>query len=151
MKSRELSVRVRQLEAFVGAISMISTEIRYLASPVGVLMTKVDALEEYRELKIFGICADKLAEIPDFSKAWELSLTQARPFLSLNDGDCEALLWFGRVLGTTDVDGQTASCGRYADLLSQRLTVAREDRGKRGKLFSSLGVLGGIFFVVLFL
>jgi stage III sporulation protein AB len=106
-------------------------------------MKKLNALDEYRGLKIFGLCERHLAEQRDFSKAWAASIQEVKPLLSLDKGDYETLLWFGTMLGATDVEGQTANCERYAELLSQRLTRARED--------SSLGILAGAFFIVILL
>ncbi len=151
MKSAVLSKRVRQLEGFVGALEAISSDIRYFASPVDVLMRKIDSLPEYRELLLFGLCAGELAHSRDLQKAWGKALQSARPRLALDDGDIETLTWFGRVLGTTDVEGQTASCERYAALLRQRLESARRDRQSRGRLYTSLGLLTGIFVCVVFI
>lgn len=149
MKSMSLGKRVRQLESLQGAIERIATEIRYFATPTDVLMGKMDTLEEFRELKIFGLCRGNLAEAGDFNRAWELAMQQAKPALALNDGDRETLLWFGKVLGTTDVEGETANCERFGTLLSHRVEAAREEQKKKGRMYSSLGVLAGIFFVVL--
>jgi stage III sporulation protein AB len=149
-KSAVLSKRVRQLEAFVGAINLISTEIRYFASPVEDIMQKVNALEEYAQLLVFGICKKNLLKLRDFPKAWEFSLIEAKPKLALNAGDFETLLWFGKLLGTTDLEGQTANCERYGKLLEQRLIHAKDDMLKRGKMYSSLGVLAGVFIIVIF-
>ena len=151
LKSAGLSRRVRQLEGFTGALGLISTEIRYFASPVDTLMHKVSSLPEYRELAVFGVCAEKLQKSRDFRHAWEEALKECRPRLALADGDLETLLWFGRVLGTTDVEGQTANCERYGELLRQRLALARQDQTKRGKMYSSLGLLAGVFLFVVFI
>ncbi|HEX3027601.1 MAG TPA: stage III sporulation protein AB, partial [Clostridia bacterium] len=148
-KSLDLSKRVRQLESFMGAITLISTEIRYFASPTDVIMGKIGALDEYKELRVFGLCRKNLDQYRDFPKAWEQSIEQSKPYLSLNDSDYETLLWFGKVLGTTDVEGETANCERYKNLLGQRLQRAREDQRKRGRMYTSLGVLAGVFIVVL--
>lgn len=151
MKSAALSKRVRQLEGFVGALEMISSDIRYLASPVDVLMRKLDSMPEYKELLLFGLCAEELTHTRDLRRAWAEALRKSRPQLALDNGDAEALLWFGRMLGTTDVEGQTASCERYAGLLRQRLDAARRDRQTRGRMYSSLGLLAGAFLFVVFI
>ncbi|ADU26751.1 Sporulation stage III protein AB [Ethanoligenens harbinense YUAN-3] len=149
LKSASFSKRVRQLEGFTGALDSIATEIRYFAAPLEDIMAKCDALPEYGELRVFGLCRKIFMEERDFPAAWEKALGQAKPSLALDAGDHEALSWFGRVLGTTDVDGQTANCARYGELLRQRLERAREDRARRGKMYTSLGVLAGIFLVVI--
>lgn len=151
LKSAELSKRVKQLESFIDAINLIATEIRYFASPVDVIMNKLDSLDEYKPLKIFGYCKDFMPESHDFEKVWSMSIESAMPKLALNKGDIEALRWFGSMLGATDVQGQKANCERYAELLKQRLAQAREEKANKGRMYSSLGILAGTFlFVVLF-
>ncbi len=149
LRSAALSKRVRQLEGFSGAMESIATEIRYFALPLAELMAKLDAMPEYRELRVFGSAGRAFAKSRDFPSAWERAVAEAKPYLALDEGDREALLWFGRGLGTTDVEGQTAGCARYRALLRQRLEAAIEDKKRRGRMYSSLGVLAGVFFVVI--
>lgn len=148
LKSASFARRVRQLEGFAGALDAIATEIRYFSAPLEDIMAKFDTLPEYRELRVFGLCREAFLKERDFPAAWERALRQVKSELSLDAGDREVLAWFGRVLGTTDVEGQTANCTRYGELLRQRLTRAREDKAKRGRMYTSLGVLAGVFFVV---
>jgi stage III sporulation protein AB len=148
-KSNSISKRVRQLEAFSNAIALVSTEIRYFASPVDVLMAKLNSLAEYKDLRAFGICHRNFRKCRDFQKAWEDAINESKQFLSLDEGDYETLLWLGQVLGTTDVEGQTASCERYRELINQRLSQARADQASKGKMYTSLGILAGAFVFVL--
>ncbi len=150
MKTASLSKRVRELEAFLSALSLISTEIRYFASPTDDIIAKLDSANEYKQLRVFGICRKKLENTRDFGKAWVDALDESKSYLSLDNGDYEALKWFGSLFGTTDTDGQLANCERYCGLLQQRITSAREDKSKRGKMYTSLGVLAGVFFAVIF-
>jgi stage III sporulation protein AB len=147
--SMKLSKRVRQIESFICAVGLIATEIRYFASPVEVIMEKLNQIEEYKQLKVFEICKANLKNTNRFSKAWESAIKEAQQSLSLQSADYESLLWFGRSLGTTDVEGQLANCEHCCEQLSQRLTIAREDLSKKGKMYSSLGVLAGIFMAVM--
>lgn len=148
-KSHSLTKRVRELEGFLGAISFIETEIRYFAEPTGEIMSKLSESKEFSPLKVFGLCASHLAATRDLSAAWRLALEQSRQSLSLDDGDAEALTSFGEAFGTTDAEGQLANCERCRELLQRRLESAREDRQRRGRMFTSLGVLAGVFFAVI--
>lgn len=150
IKSCSLSKRVRELEAFLNALSLISTEIRYFASPTDIIMKKLDLSSEYKKLKVFGYCRVNLEQTRDFSRAWTNAIAQAKPFLSLDNGDIEALECFGGTFGTTDADGQLANCERYSELLRQRHENAMDDKKNRGRMYSSLGILTGIFFALIF-
>lgn len=147
--SMKLTKRVRQIESFICAVGLIATEIRYFASPVEVIMEKLNQIEEYSQLKVFEICKLNLKHEKQFSKAWDLAVKEAERSLSLQSADYESLLWFGRTLGTTDVQGQLANCENCCEQLSQRLILAREDMNKKSKMYSSLGVLTGIFLAVM--
>lgn len=127
----------------------ISSDIRYLAPPVEELLRRLDALPEYRELRLFGLCAGLFIQNHDLPAAWKEALRRAAPALALDKGDREALVWFGNVLGTTDTEGQEAACARYGALLAQRLEQARADKARRGRMFATLGVLAGVCCVVL--
>jgi stage III sporulation protein AB len=149
MMSMKLTKRVRQIESFICAVGLIATEIRYFASPVEAIMEKLDQIEDYKQLKVFEICKANLKNTNRFSQAWESAIKESEKSLALQSADYESLLWFGRALGTTDVEGQLANCERCCEQLSQRLIIAREDSGKKGKMYSSLGILAGIFIAVM--
>lgn len=151
MKSASLEKRVRELEAFLSALSRISNEIRYFAAPTEDIIEKLDCSKEFKNLYVFAYCKENFKTTRDFSKAWSDALEKSKPKLSLDDGDYEALTFFGSILGTTDAEGQMANCERYKNLLEQRLNCAREDKSKRGRMYASFGVLAGVFFAVIFL
>ena len=149
LKSMTLSSGVRKSEGCQNALDAIASEIRSFAAPLEEIMEKFESMPEYKELLVFGLCKKNFLKNRSFQSAWEKALEQAKPTLSLNDGDREVLVWFGRSLGTTDADGQAANCARYGELLAQRLVNAREDTVKRGRMYTSLGVLAGVFCVTL--
>jgi stage III sporulation protein AB len=150
MKSASLAKRVHDLEAFLSALTLISAEIRYFASPTDDIIAKLNSASEYKQLHVFELCRENLEYTRDFAKAWALALEKSKPYLSLDKGDFDTLTWFGSLFGTTDMQGQIANCERYCGLLEQRLDIAREDKAKRGRMYTSLGVLAGVFFAVLF-
>lgn len=147
--SLRLSKRVGHLEAFIAAMGLLSTEIRYNAPPVAVLLEKLDAAPEFGRLRVFGFCRELLRVKQGVFEAWPEALALARPSLSIAEGDAEVLLAFGRAFGATDVEGQLANCESCRAQLQSRLEEAREEKLKRGRMYSSLGVLAGLFLVIL--
>ena len=146
-----LSRRVSQLESILGAVSFIATEIRYFSSPVEDLLDKACRSNEFGRLKIFDICRTRMELTRDFEASWATAVQDARPYLCIDDGDAQVLTQFGGELGKTDVEGQLANCSRCEELLSVRLASAREDRACKGRMYRSLGVLAGVFLVILFI
>lgn len=151
LRASALGRRVRELEDFLGALAAIASEIRYSATPTEEILEKLGASPQYRELRVFAESAALLRDTRDVAKAWTLALEAAKPSLSLDEGDLEALGWFGAIFGATDTQGQLANCERYTTLLAQRLDRAREDQRRRGRMYSALGLLAGTFFCVFFL
>ena len=145
LKSRMLAKRTLELQSILSALTFISTEIRYFASPTVSIMEKLEENNDYRRLRFFGLCSQNLKNTPDFQFAWKRALSQAKPYLSINHEDFEALCAFGDLFGSTDTEGQIANCARYSELIRQRLTSAVDDQKKRGRLYASLGVLTGVF------
>lgn len=151
LKAGSLQKRVHELEAFLSVLALIANEIRYYAAPTAEILEKLDSSPEFHGLRLFGDCLTRLRETRDISTAWTAALKAAAPGLALDEGDLEALAWFGAVLGSTDAQGQLANCERYTALLAQRLESARQDQARRGRMYTSLGMLTGVFFCVLFL
>lgn len=50
---------------------------------------------------------------------------------------------FGAELGHTDIEGQIAHCEVTAKLLEEQIEQAREEKKKKSKLFSMLGLFFG--------
>lgn len=145
INSGKLSRRVRELETFICAVDYISTEIRYYAAPAETIMTRLASLEEYASLPVFAVCADRLKASGNFRAAWAEAVEESKTALALDADDREVLLRFGSMFGATDIEGQTANCEHCRELLGQRLLNARDDRHRRGRLYTSLGVLCGVF------
>lgn len=150
-RTMRLSKRVRQLEKWIGAVRFISSEIRYFAEPLDVIINKLASSSEYRELQFFDFCRDYLMRTRNFAGAWKQAVSGAKERLALSAADYEPLQWLGGTLGKTDVEGQVADCERCVEMLGVRLSSAREDKSRRGKMYTSLGILTGVFFVVLFI
>lgn len=151
LKSYTLKKRVNELEAFGSSLRDISVEIRYFATPTDVIISKLNEVKAYKSLRVFKECEQNLEQTRDFEKSWNDAIDKALPYLSLDKEDAVIIKRFGESFGTTDVDGQIANCEQYSAMLDQRLEIARDDKKKRGKMFSSLGILGGVFLTIFFI
>ena len=57
-------------------------------------------------------------------------------------------LELGDVLGASDLEGQTVQIEYYGELFRSALEQAKTYRDKHAGLYSSLGLLGGVFVVI---
>lgn len=76
-------------------------------------------------------------------EAWHRAVAGAGESDALTDRDCELLLHFGEGLGKSDVEGQLAHCAAFEELFADRLQSTRQELSVKGKLYSTLGMIGG--------
>ncbi len=62
----------------------------------------------------------------------------------LQKKDVQMISDFGIALGSTDLAGQAAHCQLMAQLLENQLETARQEKGKKAKLYSMLGIFFGV-------
>lgn len=151
LKSYSLKKRVNELETFSSSFRDISIEIRYFATPTDVIISKLNEIKAYKSLRVFATCKESLEQTRNFSQSWNDAVDKALPYLSLDKEDAGIIKRFGDSFGTTDVEGQIANCEQYSLMLDDRLQIARDDKKKRGKMFSSLGILAGVFLTIFFI
>ena len=121
---------------------MAETTIRYCAAPLSSLVSQ--AAESYPELPFLRGCEKGLRTGRDFPAAWQHGIKTCEKGQGLKKEDFDLLFSFGKGLGVTDVEGQVAHCALYLELTEERYLQAKEEKGKKGKLYFMLGVLSGI-------
>lgn len=139
LESHKLTARVEQLEAFLRFLSLAQTEIRFAALPVEQIVQK-----HGRELEFLRLCAQNCGGGKAFSTVWEQSVTAGTGDGGLLSQDIELLRGFGSGFGASDVDGQLSHCALYTELIGESLKSAREEKGKKSRLYQTLGVFAGI-------
>lgn len=141
--------RAAWLEQAAGLVQFMAAQIRYTAAPVGELLDRAAGAAEFTRLTFLSACRQRLQRGEGFRAAWPESLREQGAAGGANDADCELLRRFGEELGTTDVEGQLASCRLYADRISERLAAARRAAAEKGRLYVTLGAAGGLAAVLL--
>lgn len=140
-----LKNRVRYLELFLKVIRFYMQMVDYEAATVN---------------EICGM----LCKTPEFAPLGltEWSTTRAAPYeleqklmqggsLKPPKEDKGLISEFLRGLGTTDMSGQCSHCKLYEELFSEHLQTAKNAVLQKEKLYLSLGVLGGLFVLIILL
>lgn len=81
-------------------------------------------------------------------RAWSDAVMSMQDRLRLADADVSALLSLGSSIGKTDSEGQITSIRYVKSLIASQLEAAKEDYGRRAKLYSSGGFLIGALVVL---
>lgn len=137
-----LRKRVECLELCSRFVQWMDTRIRYSAAPVGELLLEAEREPEFRTLPFLGQAADKIRRGTIPVKAWEQALAEEKSGW-LTSQDRELLSGFGSGLGKTDVEGQRNHCRYFAGRLEDSLRSARAEASAKGRLYVSLGIMGG--------
>ena len=149
--SSMLHRRTASLEAAGRLMRWLSTRIRYSAAPVGELLLDASQEQEFRALSFLGGAAQGIREGTDPATAWSRSLAAGGKSGGFSRSDRELLDGFGSGLGKTDVEGQLSHCELFGGLLEEHLQQARADAASKGRLYTTLGVIGGAAFALLML
>lgn len=83
------------------------------------------------------------ASAPDIRAAWETACEKLKALACCGD-EADILLELGSSLGKSDAEGQLALIELYKNRLCACSSAAADDLNKKGKLFSSVGMLCGI-------
>ena len=135
-----LKRRVEFIESYISFISQMSEIIRFSGITLEEVLKKIHTygiMEEIIKSVQFGLVCDK-----SFRKSWCEAVDSQSNIL--NKSDIEILKDFGSVLGTTDIEGQTAHCTLSVEFAKKNLAAAVEDYKTKSKLYRSLGLLGGV-------
>ncbi|MEG1436053.1 MAG: stage III sporulation protein AB [Oscillospiraceae bacterium] len=141
--SQRLYQRTKLLEQSISMIYTIKTNMEYCNTPVAEMLEKLSSTNGVEKLGFIKNCRERCKEGVEFPVAWDKSIKNSTYINSLQKGDIELLLEFGKSLGTTDLNGQLNICNFYTNQLSQKQNEARERFKSYGKVYSSMGLLLG--------
>lgn len=142
LESKKLSDRVKFYARFKQFLATVETTIRYRATPLASLVAQ--AAESYPTLTFLSRCEQELCIGRDFPSAWQCGVKACGKSQGLKKEDFDLLFSFGQGLGVTDVEGQVAHCALYIKMAEERYAQAKDEKGKKGKLYFMLGALSGI-------
>lgn len=151
--SRDCIRRPQQLRELQTLLQMFENQISYLSDVLTEAFERISRVGSYETALIFGRAAEILRS--DSSKsasaAWEEAVRQSIKHTALNREDEEVLVEFGRVLGSTDLDGQIRNIRLAMESLRMQEKKAEDSRIKNETMYKSLGILGGIAVVIVLL
>ncbi len=135
---------MERLEAFLRFLTASKTEIRYSATPVAALARKYG-----EDLPFLKRCAEKCEAGENWDEAWKSAVMESAERDGFPRDDEDLFLNFGAGFGTSDTEGQISHFSLYLELGKAELESAKEERGRKSKLYRMLGVSGGVAAAIL--
>lgn len=139
-KAARLSWRAQWLDEAVRLTHRAGEQIRFSAAPTQVWLRSLVQSGEFRRLTFLTAAAT--CPPSDFHDVWRRETAHLPAGLS--ERDAELIRGFGERLGASDVAGQLALCEEYGKRLEEQREEARIRQREKSRLYSTLGLLGGL-------
>lgn len=149
--SNRLKERIEELESIKKLLMMLRGEIKYnhaaLSEAFQTIARRMDNL--------YGRLLSHVSEEMDsmdgqtLMQIWERSVNESLKESALNREDREKFISLGGQLGYLDIEMQLGTIELYLEQLEEEIKNARENLKRNGKLYQTMGVITGIFVVIL--
>ncbi len=134
-KQAELCVSVHTF------LSELEILMRYSGDTLFSLISELSERKRIQELTFLMHAAENMSDGMPFLCAWEKALSEDK---ILSCELAELLMTLGESLGTSDIDGQIMCIERAEEELSEIYENALSQSRRKGKLYRSIGLLGGM-------
>lgn len=144
-----LRERAAALETAIRLMDSLYDRLAFLQPPINRLIEAVGGQEPFNRLDYIQHTLTAIQKGERFALCWPKALSLTNSGLDKEDARVVAAL--SQNLGVTDLEGQLQFISYTRKLLEERLEKARANSQKSGKLYQSLGLLGGLAVVVILL
>lgn len=142
-----LGSRVRQLELAIAVLGGMEGEFSFCLSPPDETVQRLLTRESFAQAQYLALCDTYCKEGAPFPSAWRCAAKDGAGALAAED--VQILASLADTLGQSDLNGQLTALSHTKSLLSIRLEHARERSATRGKLYRTMGMLTGLFLIIL--
>ena len=151
--STDCRKRPQQLRELQSMLQMFENQISYLSDVISEAFDRISKVGGSEIRIFFSKTVEMLREERTLtaSQAWERAVRQNIKKTSLNQEDEEVLVAFGKILGSSDLEGQIKNIRLTLGQLKLQEEKAEESRSKNENMYRSLGILGGIAVVIVLL
>lgn len=154
MVAKKYTYRVQELEEMKNALNVFKSKIKFTYEPIPEIFEEI----EKNTVNSTDMCANKnIANIFYLARmkmetesaeiAWKEAIYESQN--NLNSEDKQALSMLSKMLGQTDVDGQTSQIEITQNFLGVQIKQALEEKQKNEKLYARLGTTIGLVIVII--
>lgn len=143
--------RPREIKQFIRLFTAIQSEIEFALRPTDALLKKLAAQSEFSDFRFLQTVNRLFQNGASLQHAWEQAAKELQNACTLQQEEITLIRAFCSAFGNTDRAGQSSNCAYFIAQLEAVEATALAASRKKGGLYRTLGVLGGIFLVILFL
>lgn len=140
-KANQYTNRLKELVSIKTILNIFESKIKFTQSPLREIFGSVaESCSEKNIQKIFR----KLATEKEYNmhEKWEKVIKQEES--NLNSEDKKILIDMGKILGSTDIDGQVSNIKIASDFIDKQIEKAEKEKEKNAKMFRTLGIVSRI-------
>ncbi|MCR4434257.1 MAG: stage III sporulation protein SpoIIIAB [Clostridiales bacterium] len=151
--SKDCARRPQELRTLQGLLQMLENEMCFLSNLLTDSFERIHKSSDSEVARFFYSTVENLKnnEGMDAAAAWEMAVRENRSRTGLNEEDEQILISFGKMLGSSDLEGQIKNIRLTLTHLRMQEQKAEEVRKKNEAMYRSLGVLGGLAVVIILL
>ncbi len=148
--STDCKKRPQQLRELQLLLQMFENRISYLSDIVTEAFDRIYSSSKSEVGFFFGSASEMLKADRSLgaSGAWEAAVRGHIKRTALNKEDEEILVSFGKILGSSDLEGQVKNIRLTVNQLNMQEEKAEQARKKNEGMYKSLGILGGLAVVI---
>ena len=144
-------LRIEDLEGVKRVLQMIHGEVNYAITPLPMALQEIMDKNHTRIncilKELLKLINNKTGE--NISLLWEKAVKSQSPYLYLEEEDITSLLSFGQTLGYLDKEMQKKNIEITTDYIEGQIKRLEKQQDKNGRLYRSLGILGGCLLCIL--
>lgn len=151
--SGELRGRIQDLKDLKRIIMLLRGDIRYANTPLPEAVQALSVRHDGKYKVFFSKIAEKLLELGgiSFGDIWKEAVKNELTNTSLSKKDLSGLAQFGENLGYLDKEMQLNTIDLYLSQIEEEIKELSKNVKEKSYLYNSLGILGGIFIMILML
>lgn len=142
--SEQLSKRVARLRLLLRMVNDMMNLLRYTLPTVDEMLHMLMEQSCYASLLFLRNAANMESPLC-FPERWEKAILQQ----PMPQEERTLLLHIGQTLGSTDLDGQLSALGLCKEQLNGLVQQAEEKQRSHAAMYRSMGLLTGLFLVIL--
>lgn len=149
--SRKCAKRPEELRSLQGMLQMFENEISFLSNKLTDAFYKIYSQSDSPVSNFFKHAAEILQKKPELSayEAWKRAVKLNINDTSLDKEDEKVIVSFGKMLGSSDLEGQIKNIGLTLNQLKLQEQKAEEFRKKNEAMYRNLGILGGLAIIII--
>lgn len=149
--AKQWAEHVRALEELRKMIFLLKGEILYAHAPLAEALSRVGRRSPGSLGDLFTAVSDRIEHQrgEQFYTMWKEEIGQLGNRSALSEQDRQELMGFGEHLGYLDLEMQERTILLYLEQLDPAIDYLKEHQREKSHLYTSLGIMGGLFLTII--